>query len=158
MAITSMLKMAILVAPAGLFTRSTGGGPVKRTSVLTGLLALSACAAPLAMNVPSAAIPTVNFIPDLALTALAQGRLVIRNGCIRLIGRDSDNGALVIWPKGSRLVMSGGQQIVIEGSDGAQYIIGQRVSLGGGMGEDVSNEILTEPLPSDCRGPFFFAN
>lgn len=158
MALASMIKMAILAAPTALSAKSAGNGPVKRSAILTVLLALSACAAPLAGNSPAAAISTVNFMPDLALTALAEGRLHIRNGCIRLIGRDGGNGAHVIWPKGSRLVMRGGQKTVIEGGDGAQYVIGQRVSLGGGMGEEVANEILTEPLPTECRGPFFFAN
>ena len=155
---TYMLKMAILAVPAKLFAKRAGNCSVKRGVIVSGLLALSACAAPLAMNKLSVSITTVNFVPELALTALAEGRLDIRNGCIRLIGREGGNGDMVIWPKGSRLIMRDGQKRIIERSNGTQFVIGQRVSLGGGASEDVSNDILTEPLPTECHGPYFFAN
>lgn len=95
-------------------------------------------------------LPARSFVPDIALTALAKGRLTVRNGCIRM------GDALVIWPLGSRLVQEGERQFVVTG-DGRRYAVGSDVSLGGGSNIAPPSG-LTAPLPPECEGPFFSAN
>lgn len=98
----------------------------------------------------ASSLPARSFVPDIALTALAQGRLTVRNGCIRI------GDALVIWPLGSRLVQDGERQFVVTG-DGRRYAVGSDVSLGGGSTVAPPTG-LTAPLPRECEGPFFSAN
>jgi hypothetical protein len=89
------------------------------------------------------------------LTALARGRLVVRNGCIRLVGKEGDDGMLVIWPAGSQLVTKGGRQIVVVGGSGRRLFVGSSVSPGGGGSDQLGHEVLREPLPPTCTGPYF---
>jgi hypothetical protein len=104
------------------------------------------------------ALPTLSFDPEIALTALASGRLVARDGCLRLVSGKDKTGALVIWPKGSRIVTEGREAVVILGSGGQRVPIGPRIQLGGGVSESMTPEALSTPLPSQCVGPYFSAN
>ena len=99
---------------------------------------------------PSAShLPVRSFVPTIALTALAKGRLTVRNGCIRI------GDALIVWPLGSRLVKEGDRQFVV--IDDRRYAVGSYVSLGGG-GSATAPTGLAAPLPPGCDGPFFLAN
>lgn len=100
-------------------------------------------------------LPVLLFEPDVMLTALARGRLVVRNGCIRLVGKEGGDGMLVIWPAGSQLVTKGDRQIVIVGGSGRRLFVGSSVSLGGGGSDQLGHEVLREPLPPTCTGPYF---
>lgn len=114
--------------------------------LIVAILACAGCAAkPNALH-----LPVRSFTPDIALTALAKGRLTVRDGCIRI------GDALVIWPLGSRLVKEGSGQFVVT-SDGRRYAVGSYVSLGGG-GSASPPIGLAAPLPPDCDGPFFSSN
>jgi hypothetical protein len=133
---------------------------LRTIKVAVAMLTASGCATlPEAESArPSVAthLPVLSFKPDVMLTALARGRLVVRNGCIRLVGKEGDDGMLVIWPAGSQLVTKGGRQIVVVGGSGAAApVVGSSVSLGGGGSDQLGHEVLREPLPPTCTGPYF---
>ncbi|PZR82324.1 MAG: hypothetical protein DI537_36835 [Stutzerimonas stutzeri] len=132
---------------------------LRTIKVAVAMLTASGCATlPEAESArPSVAthLPVLSFKPDVMLTALARGRLVVRNGCIRLVGKEGDDGMLVIWPAGSQLVTKGGRQIVVVGGSGRRLFVGSSVSLGGGGSDQLGHEVLREPLPPTCTGPYF---
>lgn len=99
-----------------------------------------------------------SFVPDIMLTALVRGKLVVRNGCVRVVGSDGGDGLLVIWPKDSRVVAEGRDQVIVVGGSDQRLRVGSRVELGGGGSDSVENERLTAPLPVDCAGSYFHAN
>ncbi len=128
------------------FARASINGCVKAHLAIVVILTCGGCATrPVASYLPAR-----SFTPDIALTARAEGRLTVRDGCIRI------GDALVIWPLGSRLVKEGGRQYVVT-SDERRYGIGSYVSLGGGGGAAPPTG-LAAPLPPECDGPFFSAN
>ena len=127
-------------------------------SLLLTAMGLEGCATTSEPPMSGIALPTLSFDPEIALTALASGRLVARDGCLRLVGRAGKTRALVIWPKGSRIVTEGRGAGVILGNSGQRVPIGPRIQLGGGVGESIPPEALSTPLPSQCAGPYFSAN
>lgn len=100
-------------------------------------------------------LPVLSSKPDVMLTALARGRLMVRAGCIRIVGKGDGDGMLVIWPAGSQLVTDNRRQIVVVGGSGRRLVVGSNVSLGGGGSDQFDPEALTEPLPPTCSGPYF---
>lgn len=103
-------------------------------------------------------LPVRSFYPDIMLTALARGRLIVRNGCVRLVGTDGGEGDLVIWPKDSQLITEGRDQVIAVGGSDQRLRVGSQVQLGGGGSDNIENERLTTPLPPGCGGPYFHAN
>ena len=92
------------------------------------------------------------------LTALARGRLIVRNGCVRLVGTDGGEGDLVIWPIDSQLITEGRDQVIAVGGSDQRLRVGSQVQLGGGGSDSLENEGLTTPLRPGCGGPYFHAN
>ena len=132
---------------------------LRTIKVAVAMLTASGCATlPEAESArPSAAthLPVLSFKPDVMLTALARGRLMVRAGCIRIVGKGGGDGMLVIWPAGSQLVTDNRRQIVVVGGSGRRLVVGSNVSLGGGGSDRFDPEALTEPLPPTCSGPYF---
>lgn len=89
-------------------------------------------------------------VPD----ALLEGELVLKNGCLR-----SENPTgwshLLIWPQRFRLSVDG-RDIRIIGDSGVSLSIGDEISIGGGEVPLYHLQTLVEqPIPSDCRGPYW---
>jgi hypothetical protein len=103
-------------------------------------------------------LPVRSFVPELSLTALLNGRLRVRDGCLRLIGADGGSGMLVIWPKDTELILEGRHQIVIVGGSDQRLKVGSKVQLGGGGSDGFPPDGLTAPLPARCGGPYFHSN
>ena len=145
-------RAGLLLTPAGPKVQQVAAMTALRP--LAALLACAAlqtgCAAPHAGTPAAPYLATRAFDPTILLTALAMGTLTVRDGCIRL------GDALVVWPRGTRLVREGRRQVVVT-PDGRRYAPGSRVALGGG-GSDIPPDRLATPLPPACTGPFFHAN
>ena len=56
-------------------------------SLLLTAMGLEGCATTSEPPMSGIALPTLSFDPEIALTALASGRLVARDGCLRLVGK-----------------------------------------------------------------------
>lgn len=82
-------------------------------------------------------------------TALFEGTLVERDGCIR-----TDGGDTVVWPPGYSLSVEAGQPVV-HGS-GLQVRMGERVRLGGGeYSRSQLGAVASHGAQTRCQAPFF---
>lgn len=121
--------------------------------------------APLRFSVP----PPAPGAPYLAVAkprggaewmALAGGRLVVEDGCIRLKGGDAPS-TLVIW-RGNHALDSSrpGELRIVDRFSGSFVRVGDEVELGGGGGDrlPVDPSHLEGPIPPACRhGPYWLA-
>jgi len=117
---------------------------------------------------PLAPVPDVHF-PQLKarsstyMTALLEGRLVVKNGCLRVTPGENEKGTLIIWQTDYFLNGRNGAspaspfQIEIldrEGEVVAQ--VGKRIRMGGGeVSLNFVEELLREPMPEACEGPYW---
>jgi hypothetical protein len=125
------------------------------------IVALAFCSGCATILLPQPTVihfPVRSFYPDIMLTALARGKLLVRKGCVRLVGADGGDGMLVIWPKDSQLISEGRNQVIIVGGSDQRLRVGSQVQLGGGGSDSVEYEGLTVSLPIGCGGPYFHAN
>lgn len=91
------------------------------------------------------------------MSALARGRLVVVDGCLRLQGSDGDAGNLVVWPSSALLEERGGVIHVRERIGGGSVAVGDTIEMGGGQGDALDGAFLTAPVPASCAGPYWFA-
>ena len=101
--------------------------------------------------VPGIAFPRQKPVEGYAMSmmALASGRLVLEEGCLRLEG-----GALPIWPPGFTLRVEGEQVLIIDGGGGVAARAGEEVCMGGGHSA-VTDEWVLQQIPSACRGDYW---
>ncbi len=122
------------------------------------ILALAGCTAVHMYHGEHPYLPVRTFEPDVALTASADGRLVVRDRCIRLIGRKGGEGVLVVWPKGSGLISDSGRLAISLPAGRAPLEVGDRVRLGGGVSESFIASRIEPADAARCTGPYFYAN
>lgn len=125
---------------------------------LVALALCSGCATTSLIQPTITHLPVRSFYPDIALTALARGKLLVRNGCVRLVGADGGDGMLVIWPKDSQIISEGRNQVIVVGGSDQRLMIGSQVQLGGGGSDSIEYERQTASLPIGCGGPYLHAN
>jgi len=118
---------------------------------------------PLGDNLPFALTPIPGlFLPQLRarsasfMAALMQGKLVAEAGCLRVVESDGSDGHLIIWQPDYFLTDNGGK-IEILGRDGQIVArVGEKISLGGGdVPLTTFSSQLREPIPSQCKGPYW---
>ena len=89
------------------------------------------------------------------MTSLAEGKLVLDNGYLRLKGFFG-KGDLLIWSYGFSLCTEG-KKIQIIDSDGQVVArVGDRIKVGGGqVPAEIVEKYIGQPLPDDCKGPYW---
>jgi len=92
--------------------------------------------------------------PDEELNAAIQGRLVLRDGCLRL--GDGADSLLVIWPSFATLEGSG-ETYDIRYAGSGQVRAGRWVQMSGGQVDEIDQTFLTAPIPEQCAGPYWLA-
>jgi hypothetical protein len=107
--------------------------------------------------VPAFFFPQLRARSATFMTALLQGRLVMVNGCLRVVTSYEPQGNLILWqPDYFPTLKDSGIEIL--NRDGQVVArAGEPISLGGG-GVDLSENItrqLRVPIPSTCAGPYF---
>jgi hypothetical protein len=84
-----------------------------------------------------------------SMMALASGRLVLEQGCLRLEG-----GSLPVWPPKFTLRVEGEQVLVLDGGGGVAARVGEEVCMGGGQ-SGISDEWVLQQIPAACRGDYW---
>lgn len=87
--------------------------------------------------------------------ALARGRLVLKNGCLRL--KEGEESFLLIWPGRYGFEVKNRIIIIKDVYAGlepeARIKLNSEVIVGGGVVPDAG--ALVQPLPKDCKGPYW---
>ena len=96
------------------------------------------------------------------MAALLQGTLILRDGCLRVIGTGSDY--LILWPA-EAVVLADGATFRLGAGDGRTVArVGEPIVLGGGelasrrdLGTQERARLRATP-PAGCPGPFWLAH
>lgn len=89
--------------------------------------------------------------PASEMEALYTGQLVERDGCLMM----GDGNALPVWPKGFRMMQSGGQTLVMDEQGRAVGALGTEIRMGGGYVPwrndlEALQQTIAEPIPQAC--------
>lgn len=119
---------------------------------------------PLGDDIPFAVTPdpTIHF-PQLRarsvtfMAAQLEGKLIVKDGCLRVSKGDDDGGRLVIWQPGYFLNNNGGIVEILDRDGETVARAGEEILLGGGevsLTENLKLQ-LREPLSEQCEGPYW---
>ena len=91
------------------------------------------------------------------MLAELQGKLVLENGCLRIID-DYNTSYLIIWPYGFSLRRDGEEIQII--NDRGQIVahVGDYIYVSGGeqkAREHIEKDVVKQQLPDDCQGPYW---
>ena len=87
--------------------------------------------------------------------ALLEGELVSENGCLRVWDDENEDSFLLMWPETSEMTEDGLGVRPNKNSE-VSLSVGDRIAMGGGIpSSDHLHEILLQPIPSDCVGPYW---
>jgi hypothetical protein len=81
------------------------------------------------MSPGTVALPRARVPPDIHLTALLIGTVILDDGCV-FVGQPAGPRRYVIWPHGTRLETAGGRLVLLNGR--TRVSEGDDVALGGG--------------------------
>jgi hypothetical protein len=98
------------------------------------------------------ALPTARERPDIHLTALLAGTVILDDGCL-YVGEPGGPRRYVIWPYGTRLETSGGRRVLVNGR--TRLAVGDAIALGGGsFPADAPDAFafVDPPPPARCVG------
>ena len=92
-------------------------------------------------------------------TALAGGKLVLDNCCLRLKDSAYDYSCLPIWPYGYSLSIEGKEIQVIDNNGKPIARVGDTITVGGGeISAEIAAKYSVQPLPDSCSGPFWLVS
>jgi len=92
------------------------------------------------------------------MPALAEGKLVLDNGYLRLKGFFGE-GELLIWPYGFSLRIEGKEIQVIDSDGQVAACVGGRIKVGGGeVPAETAEKYIGQLLPDDCKGPYWIVS
>jgi hypothetical protein len=100
--------------------------------------------------------PQARFPAGMEMAALARGRLVLADGCLR-VAAESGESSLIIWPSSALLERQGETIAVRDRLSGAVAALGDEIEIGGGGGSELDARYLTEAPPAACAGPYWYA-
>ena len=93
------------------------------------------------------------------LDALLIGELVSENGCLRLRDTDGRDNYLLIWSDTAEMTPDGqGVRVRDDSSLGVSlsFYVGDEIWMSGGEAQfSHVQEIVRQPIPSDCPGPYW---
>lgn len=95
--------------------------------------------------------PAIDKAPD--YLGSVTGKMVVSGPCVFIT--NEAGRWLVIWPEGTR--MEGGSSVALP--DGQVVSINQTITLNGGARDGSAiTTFWDQPMPVECRGPFFIVN
>jgi hypothetical protein len=100
--------------------------------------------------------PQARFPAGMEMAALARGRLVLVDGCLRVAAQNGES-SLIIWPSSALLERQGETIAVRDRISGNVVAIGDEIEIGGGGGSELDARFLTEAPPAACAGPYWYA-
>jgi hypothetical protein len=100
--------------------------------------------------------PQARFPAGGEMAALARGRLVLVNGCLRIQGANGESN-LIVWPSSALLERQGERLVVRDRGADNVVALGDMIEMGGGQGHTIDHTFLTAPVPESCAGPYWFA-
>jgi hypothetical protein len=106
---------------------------------------------------PTVHFPQFRMRSSAFMEALLQGRLVLQNGCLRVVAGDLESGYLVIWQTDYFLNNNAGALEILNRDGQVVARVGQEIALGGGE-VPLTAELernLREPLAGECQGPYW---
>ena len=116
---------------------------------------------PVMMNACIGSEATVSYFPVqlekqyLYPAALAEGKLVLDNGCL-LLKNTFTGDEVLLWPPGFSYRVEGKKVKVIDENGELVAITGNRIKVGGGeLLVEMVEKLTGELPPDDCRGPFW---
>ena len=150
--------LTLLVASLVGCTAPAGSSPQTSTPTIRSVSTYE----PLGDDIPLAVTPdpTVHF-PQLRtrgepfMEALLQGKLAVIEGCLRVTGSGSSH--LVIWQPDFLVNNNEGVIEILDRSGEVVARVGEEIRIGGGevpLTEKLK-QLLREPLPEQCRGPYW---
>ena len=119
---------------------------------------------PLGDDIPFAVtpVPTIHF-PQLRtrsaafMEALLVGKLIVKDGCLRVSASEGDRGHLIIWQPDYFLNSNEGVIEILDRNGEVVARVGEEIRMGGGevaLTENLKRQ-LREPLPEQCEGPYW---
>ena len=119
---------------------------------------------PLGDDIPFAVtpVPTIHF-PQLRtrsatfMEALLVGKLIVKDGCLRVSASERDRGHLIIWQPDYFLNSNEGVIEILDRNGQVVARVGEEIRMGGGEVPLTANlkRQLREPLPEQCEGPYW---
>jgi hypothetical protein len=99
---------------------------------------------------PSVHFPQLKMLSGTLMMSLLVGELTLKDGYMRV------GESLIIWQPDYFLHNNNGTIEILDRNGEVVARVGEEVAMGGGgiPWEEV-NRMIKEPLPEDCRGPFF---
>ena len=107
--------------------------------------------------VPGVHFPQLRMRSATFMTALLVGKLIVKDGCLRVSASEDDRGHLIIWQPDYFLNSNGGVVEILDRSGKVVARVGEEIRMGGGevpLTEDLQQQ-LREPLPEQCKGPYW---
>ena len=95
---------------------------------------------------------------DAGMTALLQGRLAVRDGCLVVVdsGWFGNGPVLVVWAREYSLRRDGDRLRVFEGGR-AVVAVGDLVDIGGGeVAAELVDRWISSQIPTECRAPKYY--
>jgi len=119
---------------------------------------------PLGDHIPFAVtpVPTIHFPQSRTrsatlMTALLVGKLIVKDGCLRVSASEGDRGHLIIWQPDYFLNSNEGVIEILDRNGEVVARVGEAIRMGGGevaLTENLKRQ-LREPLPEQCEGPYW---
>ena len=99
---------------------------------------------------PSVCFPQLKMRSMAFMLALLTGELVLEDGYLRI------DGTLIIWQPDYFVNNNEGTIEILDRNGEVVARVGEEVSMGGGeVPIEHINKLLKEPLPADCKGPYW---
>ena len=104
--------------------------------------------------VPDVFMPQLKMRSTVFMEALIEGNLEVVDGCLRIVSEYDSH--LVIWQTDYFLTDNNGTYEIWDRNAEVVAVVGEPIAMGGGEGNRPQAELLKEPLPHQCTGPFWF--
>lgn len=89
------------------------------------------------------------------MEALARGKLVLVDGCIRIQDEGDGSDDLIVWPAEFDLHLEGDEVRILNGTGQTVARVGDRVEMGGGQVPDSEEQRRKLNIPEECQGPLW---
>jgi hypothetical protein len=108
-------------------------------------------------SVPGLFFPQLRAQSAVFMTALLEGQLILKDGCLRMVTSYSPNSNLIIWQPDYFPTLDGEQIEILNRAGQVVARVGEQVAMGGGgiQLSDYYTRQLRESIPANCEGPYF---